>query len=169
MIALSNFRGLIISSYSKSIAFDDDSVYLNKCERKTNRTEADATRKNKAAYPKATHTYIRYKTMRLSIKPHNREFLTNLATQAGCSETEILNHLLLEMRLDSLFGADKASLESRAIAFGGASAIANSVQAVVSRPVPAFSKIEVPDYLPASVMQEIDPIIARMAELIENF
>ena len=99
--------------------------------------------------------------MRLSIKTHNQEFLTSLAKQAGCSETEILNHLLLEMRLDSLFGADKTSLESKAIT--------NSVKTAVSQPVPAFPAIKVPDYLPASVMQEIDPVIARMAELIENF
>ncbi len=99
--------------------------------------------------------------MRLSIKPHNQEFLTNLAAQAGCTETDILNHLLLEMKLDSIFGTDKVSTQNRAIA--------SSVQASVSQPVPAFPAIEVPDYLPTSVMQEIDPIIERMASLIENF
>jgi len=72
--------------------------------------------------------------MRLSIKPHNQEFLTKLAKQAGCTETDILNHLLLEMTLDSIFGKDKVSTQNRAIA--------NSVKTAISQPLPTFLAIE---------------------------
>ncbi|MBW4677780.1 MAG: hypothetical protein KME52_28430 [Desmonostoc geniculatum HA4340-LM1] len=92
--------------------------------------------------------------MRVSIKSHNRVYLSRIAAQIECDHTEAINYLLIELRkIGYSFGANIPSIQQSQM-------ISDSVVKVVSQPLPT-----IPDTLPQEVMEEIDPIIERLINL----
>jgi hypothetical protein len=94
--------------------------------------------------------------MRISIKKHNQAYLESLASQMGITDiSEVLNYLLLDIKgLNYQFG-NKPQPQPRQAPIG--------YSFDTSTFEPAFTPI------PEVDRNSIDPIIARMASLIEEF
>ena len=94
--------------------------------------------------------------MRISIKKHNQVYLESLALQMGITDiSEVLNYLLLDIKgLNYQFG-NKPQPQPRQAPIG--------YTFDASTFEPAFTPVRECD------RNSIDPIIARMASLIEEF
>lgn len=101
------------------------------------------------------------KPTRITVKPHNVKFLKTLALQMGISDiTEVLNYLLLDIKgLNYRYG-DKPIPQQQ------------QQQAPIGFDSTTFESTFVPnhdgDYHEHNHI-EIDPVIARMSQLIEEF
>lgn len=89
--------------------------------------------------------------MRITIRSHHQQLITNLALEMGCSPSEVINYLLWQHRWGTPTNALEQPLEqsTKPIALKSPKAIANFEQ--------------------TQLQQEIDPIISKIAGLIEDF
>ncbi|OUL23829.1 hypothetical protein BV378_20665 [Nostoc sp. RF31YmG] len=111
--------------------------------------------------------------LRLSLPQHHTIYLQSIASQMGCDEAQALNYLLWELRRSNFaFGStlppypmpntqlpqsnhfDPNTFESKPTAMSGL-----SFQPAFPDAVREFEQVQ----------EEIDPVIAKMALLIENF
>lgn len=113
------------------------------------------------------------KQMRITVKKHHEQYLQMISAQMGVSDTaEALNMLLWELRrINYAFGSplpqypmtndqqhyDPSTFETQATAMSGLSWQPQSPQAIRD-----FEDSQ-------ELQQEIDPIIARMALLVDEF
>jgi hypothetical protein len=97
--------------------------------------------------------------MRLSIKKHNAQYLQNLGEQMDIDDlSEVLNYLLLDVKgLGYKFGNSDLKQSQ---------AITKSVSDSVYKPL-GFDTFQ-PAFEPV-LEQEIDPVIAHISRLIEDF
>jgi hypothetical protein len=98
--------------------------------------------------------------MRISIKKHNQAYLQELALQMGVSDiTEVLNYLLLDIKgLNYKFGDKPVPTPQQAQQTSlGYSFDTSTFERIA--PTPDVDRNQL----------EIDPVIARMASLIEEF
>jgi hypothetical protein len=103
--------------------------------------------------------------MRLTIKNHNQVYLQSLAQELGCDISEALNYLLLTLRHENYY-FQKSSRPSPVTQ-------PTPVQPQDYFPIPtAFTndfKHAFTDEYNRELAQKTDPIIERMASLIEAF
>jgi len=101
--------------------------------------------------------------MRLSIPQHHRQFISALATELGATETEALNYLLWQYRRPA------PNTSSKLVDF---SEIPETTVTPLLGFKPAFepkTPQAIRQFEDIQLQQEIDPIISRIAGLIEDF
>ncbi|MBD2342200.1 hypothetical protein H6G64_35365 [Calothrix sp. FACHB-156] len=103
--------------------------------------------------------------MRISIQKHHKAYIEQIAAEMECTTNEALNHLIWILKQQNYhFGNlpltptsqhfDPSTFENRATAMSGLSFIPQSPQAIQE-----FQELQ----------EEIDPVIARLACLVDQF
>jgi hypothetical protein len=91
--------------------------------------------------------------MRITIKPHNQAYITNLAESLGCSNAEALNYLLLKIKSEGIAATpiQKAAVDS---------VIGFDVQPI-REGFESFNNVMDSQHL----QEQIDPMIERLISL----
>ncbi len=99
--------------------------------------------------------------MRITVRSHHQQLITNLALEMGCSPSEVLNYLLWQYR----WGTPTKSLESpiKPLEQSAKPLELSTNQLTLASPK-AIANFE-----QTQLQQEIDPIINKLAGLIEDF